>query len=355
MSLVETEWTYEGSPAFQDVATAEAMKNESSATTLTAALSHTHARVRMEAARRLVAVGVPAEAVTLLQNLAGKDPSLGVRAEALKTLGMGVEQPGGKKLLEILQSSTGYWGRADTAVCGILRNLGTAAEPVALAVLAGSDQKAKGALCAGILNRDVPQSEALRDALIAAQPFDIVIAETLSSWQADPAVTAFLTKLVENEKAFKLHKPAVQYLLRALPENQKNSMLVKAARAWNGQNNIAILLERGALDSIKALVTETKDRIQAGIVYNLCETAGRSNKSEQRKFAAEMVILALQNPPADLQGLGGIVTAATFLGADAAPVLPVLKALKPEYMKEAAKSVTEAIAAIEAKVAGGKK
>jgi hypothetical protein len=64
-----------------------------------------------------------------------------------------------------------------------------------------------------------------------------------------------------------------------------------------------------------------------------------------------MVILALQNPPADLSALSGIVKAATFLGADAAPVLPVLKALKPDYMKDSAKSVAEAIAAIEAKVA----
>ena len=78
-------------------------------------------------------------------------------------------------------------------------------------------------------------------------------------------------------------------------------------------------------------------------------------KPEQRKFAAEMVILALKNPPADLYALGGIAKAATFLGADAAPVLPALKALKPDYMKDAAKSVAEAIAEIEAKVEAGKK
>jgi hypothetical protein len=87
----------------------------------------------------------------------------------------------------------------------------------------------------------------------------------------------------------------------------------------------------------------------------LCDTASKSDKAEQRKFAAEMVILALQNPPADLSALGGIVKAATFLGADAAPVLPVLKAMKPGDLKEAAKPVAEAIAAIEAKVAEGKK
>jgi hypothetical protein len=147
----------------------------------------------------------------------------------------------------------------------------------------------------------------------------------------------------------------VRYLLRALPEDQKNAILAKAAKAPEGQHNgsIETLLERAAHDTIKSVVTETTDRIQGAIIYKLCSTAAHNGKPEQRKFAAEMVLLALQKPPADLYALGNIVTAATILGADAAPVLPALKALKPDYLKDQAKSVAEAIAAIEAKVAAG--
>jgi hypothetical protein len=361
---------------------AAAIARESSVEKLATALSNAHARVRMEAAKRVSGFGVSdsAKAMSdkqvsggtevasgltpetrhlqpLLEKLAKEDLSVAVRVEALKALGLGVDQPGGKALRELLAGATGSLGRGDVRVGELLRHLGAAAEPVAVSVMAGSNQKSKETLVMALMNRDMRQSDALRDALLAVTPYTLQSLEPLSQWPADPVVTTLFSKILADEKASQFHKHAVQYLLRALPEDQKNAMLAKAARAWGGQNNTAFLLERGAYDSIKSLVIETKARNQLGIIYNLCETAGKSHKPEQRKFAAEMVILALQDPPADPSALGGMVKAATFLGADAAPVLPTLKALKPAYMKDAANSETKAIAAIEAKVAAveGKK
>ena len=69
--------------------------------------------------------------------------------------------------------------------------------------------------------------------------------------------------------------------------------------------------------------------------------------------ADEMAVLALQNPSKDLYALGGIVNRIKVLGADAAPVVPALKALKVEDANTA-KAITDAITEIEAKVAAGK-
>jgi hypothetical protein len=69
--------------------------------------------------------------------------------------------------------------------------------------------------------------------------------------------------------------------------------------------------------------------------------------------ADEMAVLALQNPSKDLYALGGIVNRIKVLGADAAPVVPALKALKVEDANTA-KTIADAIAEIEAKVAAEK-
>jgi hypothetical protein len=130
-------------------------------------------------------------------------------------------------------------------------------------------------------------------------------------------------------------------------------MLVQACKAYNGSDNALTLLERGALDLIKAVVTETKDRIQAGIIVALAQHVQSSPDTTQRRFVADLTVLALQNPSKDLHALGGIVGWIKNLGADAAPVLPALKALKVEDEKTA-KAITDTIAEIEAKVAAGK-
>jgi hypothetical protein len=296
--------------------------------------------------------------------LARSDQYEEIRAEALRVLGLEAGKPGFAVLKQAITNeiivsndSQTHVGLGDTVHA--LRVLGKDADPVLVALLTDADSKLRriGAAAAGLW----PSGGAtVRDALLTVAADRTgnhanAAAAALSNWPADPAVTALFSKIVADEKDWGFHRPSVRYLLRVLPEDQKNVILAKAARAYNGLNNITILLERGAYDTIKSLVAETKDRILSGIIYNLCDTAGKSDKPEQRKFAAEMVILALQNPPADLSVLGGIVKAATFLGADAAPVLPTLKALKPDYLKDSAKSVTEAIAAIEAKVAAGMK
>jgi hypothetical protein len=234
--------------------------------------------------------------------------------------------------------------------------------PILIAMLDSADPKSK-TRAAEVSTLRTSRNPALRDALMTVatgsqDPSRPVALQALSQWSADPAITALMKKLVENPQEWQAHPNAVAYLLRILPEDQKNATLAHAARAWNGNNNIATLLDRGALNEIRTVVSETNDRIQAGIIQNLCSTAVASAKPELRKFAAEMSVLALQKPSADTHALIGIASGVRTLGADAAPVLPLLKALKPEELKDAAKPVAEAIAEIEAKMAaaaGGKK
>jgi hypothetical protein len=304
-----------------------------------------------------------------LQRLAKSDPYEEIRAEALRVLGLDAGKPGFAVLRDLIvkdivahQDAHIHQGTGDTVLT--LKLLGKDADPVMVSMLTDADSKVRrtGAAAAGLWPTG---SATVRDALIplsadrsseqATRSHAIAAAEALSNWPSDPAVTALFTKIVDDPKDAPFHKPAVRYLLRALPEDQKNAMLVAAARAWNGHNHIATLVDRGALHEIKTLVSETKDRIQAGIIQALCSASVASGKPELRKFAAEMSVLALQKPSADTRALIGIASAVRTLGADAAPALPLLKAMKPEELKDAAKPVAEAIAEIEAKLSAVKK
>ena len=114
------------------------------------------------------------------------------------------------------------------------------------------------------------------------------------------------------------------------------------------------LLERGALDMLKPLVIETKDRVQYNIVQALCRAAGAQNEREVRKFAAEMAVFVLKNPSTDLFALNGLLHGVRSLGADGAAILPLLKAMKLEDANTAW-TLAETIAELEAKVAAAER
>jgi hypothetical protein len=302
----------------------------------------------------------------IIENLAKTDPYEQIRAEAYRALGMAVGQPGAVLLQEQLLTSQGGHGGPAVALRDLqtIHHLGAeTVDPVLVAMAGNPDGKTK-VRAAEIVGLGRSRSLALRDALLplaadrsseqASRSYGIAVTQALSDWPADAKITDLMLKIVNDDKDWGFHPPAVSYLLRSLPEDQKNAMLQAACKAWNGAGNVATLLERGAVADIKTLVSKTKDRIQAGIIHSLCSMSVANDKPEQRKFAADMGVLALQNRTTDLHALGGIVNAIKSLGADAAPVLPVLKGLKIEDAATA-KTVADAIAEIETKVKGGGK
>jgi hypothetical protein len=305
------------------------------------------------------------EVQTALERLAKTDAYEEIRAEALRALGLESGKPGFAILRELvskdivipLGDSHTYQGSGDTILT--LKMLGQEADPVLISLLEDPNgqvrRNATGA--AGLWPSG---STALRDTLIAlandrtseqvARSFAIASAYALVNWPVDPAVTEMFQKCVANEKDWCHHGPAVAYLMRVLSESQKNAVLVAACKATNGGRHASALLERGALDDLRSLVSATKDRIQAGIVQSLCQTAvSVVAKPGWKAFAAEMGALALREPSKDLQALCVLVNALRSLGADAAPALPALKGLKIEDANTA-KIIADTIAEIEAKV-----
>jgi hypothetical protein len=300
-----------------------------------------------------------------LRRLATEDPYEEIRAEALRKLGLAAGKPGFAALRELVikdivlppGDSNAYTGSGDTVLT--LIQLGADADVVLLSLLTDPDAKIRrnGAAAAGLWPRG---SATVRDALLpmaadrsseqATRTYAIAAATALANWPADPSVTGLFQKLIANEKEWGFHGSAVAYLMRVLPEDQKNAVLVAACRGHNGSRFVPVLLERDALNDLRSLVTTTKDRIQVGVISTLCQTAFYGTKPAWKTFAAEMGTLALREPSKDLQALSGIVNAIKTLGADAAPVLPLLKALKIEDAATA-KTITDAIAEIEAKVA----
>jgi hypothetical protein len=201
----------------------------------------------------------------------------------------------------------------------------------------------RNALITMATDRSVPQP-------LTTYPFAAVLA--LSNWPADAKVTELFVKLVHDEKEKAIHPPAMVYLMRALPDDQKNPVFAAACKA-GGTDHVWDLVGREALDTIKSVVTTTRDLTQAGIVETLCFATAMTGKPSLRAFAGEMGQRALQQPSADAQALDKIVKGLKKVGADAAPALPALKALKVEDANTA-KAIADAIAEIEAKVAAVK-
>jgi hypothetical protein len=288
-----------------------------------------------------------------------------IPVEGLRALGLEVGKPGAKALMDHIASidlGNPYNPNpiADQDLVTTLALLGTDADPVLTALVSDPDLKQRIRAAMLVQGRG-PGGDALRDALIAfmtdekAERSVFQAARALATWPADPKIITGFQEFITTPLGFWVRDPAAQYLMRALPEDQKNAMLAKVAMVRDGQNHIATLVERGALTEVKSVVAGTKDRIQAGVIQTLCSTAIAGKKPELRTFAAEMGVVALHNRTADLYALGGIVNALKSLGADAAPVLPLLKAMKPEDLKDAAKPVADAITEIEAKLAAAEK
>jgi hypothetical protein len=329
------------------------------------------AQYRYEAVRRIAdlqkGISSSQSAIGILKSLAAEDAYEEIRAEALRALGLGTNQPGSAVLRQAITNeivahheSHTHVGLGDTVMT--LRLLGADADPVMVSLLTDPDMKARrnGAAAAGLWPSG---GAAVRDALL------VVAADrkmdnanrgpagsafmALANWPADPVVTGMFQKTIANEKDWGFHGPAVQYLMRVLPEDQKDAVLAMACKGYRGETYVGQLLERNATGPIKALVAGTKDRLQSGIVVALARAAATP---AQRQFAVEMAVLALREPSKDPQALGGLATWIKPLGADAAPVLPLLKVLKVDDAATA-KAITDAIAEIETrmKAAGEKK
>jgi outer membrane protein assembly factor BamB len=296
-----------------------------------------------------------------LRRLAAEDPYEEIRAGALRKLGLETGKPGFVILRDLISKeivahheSHRHEGLGDTVMT--LKVLGADADPVLVSLLTDPDAKIRrnGAAAAGLWPSG---SATVRDALLVVAadrkmdnanrgpPGSAFMA--LANWPADPAVTAEFQKIVANEKEWGFHGPAVQYLMRVLPEDRKDAVLATACKGYRGETYVTQLLERNATETIKALVAGTKDRLQSGIVVALAQAA---TTPAQRQFAVEMAVLALREPSKDPQALGGLAAWIKPLGADAAPVLPLLKGLKIEDANTA-KTVADAIAEIESKVA----
>jgi hypothetical protein len=320
-------------------------------------LTSDSAQYRYEAVKR-----AGAEQRATLEVMAKTDPYEEIRVEALRVLGLDIGKPGLAVLRELIlkdivahHETHTHLGLGDTVMT--LKVLGKDADPVMVSLLTDADGRVRrtGAAVAGLWPSG---GAAVRDALLTVAADRTgnhanAAVEALSNWPADEKVTALFTKIVADEKDGGFHRPAVSYLMRTLPDAQKNAILVQACKAWNGQGNVLTLLERGALDQIKTLVAETKDRTQSGIITTLAQHVQGSPDAVLRRFVADLAVLALQNPSKDLHALGGIVGWIKNLGADAAPVVPALKVLKVEDANTA-KTIADAITEIEAKVAAGK-
>jgi hypothetical protein len=319
------------------------------------------AQYRHEAVKKLASLGQVQAASAKLETLAKTDPYEEIRADALRALGLATNQPG---FLVLRQAITNeivahhenhtHVGLGDTVLT--LKLLGSDADAVLVSLLTNADGKVRrnGAAAAGLWPSG---SATVRDALIplaadrsseqATRSYAIAAATALANWPADPAVTDMFNKFVANEKDGWFHGPAVQYLMRVLPEDRRDAVLAMACKGYRGETYAAQLLERNATATLKTVVSETRDRVQSGIVVALARAA---TTPAQRQFAVEMAVLALRDPSKDPQALGSLATWIKPLGADAAPVLPLLKGLKIEDANTA-KTVSDAITEIEAKTA----
>lgn len=304
-----------------------------------------------EAAKRVAAAGAAGR-----MTMAKEDPSLEVRAAAIRALGTGAGQEGCKALREsmIAVSATGQWQHRHTAggerlqLALLLRALGADAEPSALSILQDGDAKTRETIAAAILWGDLPRAKTLRDALIPLfverKISDELAASALAVWPKDTAVTATFTKLL-NDGKFRNAQPAMfDYLLPLQPADQVLGFLARVAVAAPHDNvrgnAIGALIERRAFDVLAQMIESATGRQQGALLWPLCHAV---KTPEAKAFAVAQMKKKLE-AKAKPEELG--IGAWSQLGADAGPLLPLLKALNPDNA-----TVKNTIADIERKVA----
>jgi outer membrane protein assembly factor BamB len=300
--------------------------------------------------------------------MANEDPSLERRAAALQALGLGPAQPGGKVLRDqiaavAMQGSWEHRNHADTPfgearrrLGMLLRALGAEAEPTALSILKDGEQKPRETVAAAILWGDLPRRDGFRDALISLlierKISDELGASVLAVWPNDPAVTTTFAKLLNDGQFRKAQPTLFGYLLPQQATDQAPGFLADVAAKTPHDNvrgsAIAELVERKAFEALGKLIASATGRQQGALFWPLCHAA---KTPEAKAFTVALVKKKLEAGanPAELG-----INALPALGADAASLLPLLKAIKTEDANFQ-KQIADIVAQIETKTAAEQK
>jgi hypothetical protein len=326
------------------------------------------AQYRYEALRRFVkpeAGNLKPDVVAKLESLAKTDQYEEIRAEALRILGLETDQPGAKWLMErIAAFDLGNLISpnpiTDQDLLRTMSVLGKAADPALTALVNGTNTKNRvGA--ALLVEQCGPGGDALRDALLAfmdeskdegALRLANNAARALVTWPADEKVRAAFASTVNarnNQKGCFVQTQGFEYLTKHVAEDKRSSLLGEFAAQTldNSIRSRAVeqLVDRKAFDVLGKVIQAATGPVQGGLLTSLCQVA---KTPEEKKFAVEQMKKKLE-AKANPEELG--LNALPALGADAGPLLPLLKALPDNAMVKAA------IVDIEARVAAeeGKK
>jgi hypothetical protein len=292
--------------------------------------------------------------------MAKDDPSVLVRAAAVRALGSAPGQEGYKALRESLMAvsaSVAWQHRLEVNGPGLqlgllLRALGADAEPAALAVLKDGDQKSRETVAAAILYGDLPRRDGFRDALISLlierKISDELGASVLAGWPNDPAVTTVFNTVLNDVKFRNLQPTVFGYLLPLQSPDKALDFLAEAATKTLDHRvrgeAVTALVDRKAFEVLGQRLASAKGQAQGALLYPLFQAA---KTPEAKTFAVAQVKQKLEAGanPAEL----GLATLPS-LGADAAPLLPLLKAIKTEDANFQ-KQIADIVAQIERQVA----
>jgi outer membrane protein assembly factor BamB len=316
------------------------------------------AQYRYEAVKKVAALGKAQEASGKLETLAKTDAYEEIRAEAFRALGLEAGKPGAKALVEHIATldignphNPNAIGTGDVVMT--LRALGKDAEPTLVALLGDADlkQRVRATMLVQALG---PGGEALRDALIAFMADDkaaqavVQPARALSAWPADAKVTEAFAGSINNAQQGLKQGSAFAYLYRTMTEEKKNVFLGEVAAKSPDQATwsraVEELVERKAFDVLGPVIRASTGPRQGGLFWPLCHAA---KTPEAKAFTVEQMRLKLEakSNPDELN-----INALPALGAEAGPLLPLLKALNSTNPH-----IVGAIADIERKVAEAEK
>jgi hypothetical protein len=170
----------------------------------------------------------------------------------------------------------------------------------------------------------------------------------LAQWPVEPVITTAFTQILNRTEAPIAQPGAFAYLYRTMAEEKKNAFLGEVAAknphqaTWS--RAVEELVERKAFDVLGPVIEASTGRRQGGLFWPLCHAA---KTPEAKAFAVAQMKKKLEAKanPDELS-----INALPVLGADAGPLLPLLKALNSRNP-----GIGDAIKQIEAKVAEAQK